>query len=155
MSRYSTRPIIPVEVRFSTKYLINEVTNCWEWTKATNNIGYGMFRFDSNGMRTAHRVSYELYNGPIPKGMIVCHTCDNPKCVNPDHLWLGTQLDNYLDMVSKGRNKALVKGSKMPLKTCIHCGVTRPANIIGKVHNDKCKNKLGSINTISTGMQSP
>ena len=140
MANYKGRPALPIEVRFNNKYIINEQTDCWEWQCATNNIGYGFFR-DGDKMRTAHRVSYELFKGPIPKGMVVCHKCDNPKCVNPDHLWLGTMQDNYNDMVSKGRVKHRPVGMKTPLKTCVHCGETRPANIIGRIHNDKCKHK--------------
>lgn len=139
---YRQRPSLPVEVRFNdNKYEVNEITGCWEWKRATNNIGYGMFRWATGIMRTAHRVSYELFKGPIPKGLVVCHTCDNPKCVNPDHLWLGTMKDNHTDMVNKGRYNGRPKGFKTPLKTCKHCGAVRPANIIGRIHDDKCKHK--------------
>lgn len=130
-----------VEQRFNKKYIINEQTNCWEWTAATNNIGYGMFRFNVNKMRTAHRVSYELFNGPIPPGLVVCHTCDNPKCVNPDHLWVGTMKDNWDDMNNKGRFVQGMLGKKHALGTCVHCGIVKPVNILAKSHNDKCKNK--------------
>ena len=135
------RPVLPVEIRFNTKYLINEHTDCWEWTAATNNIGYGMFRFDNYKMRTAHRVSYELHKGPIPQGKVVCHTCDNPKCVNPDHLWVGTLKDNAQDMVNKGRVARAMLGKKHQLATCEHCGITKPVNTLARNHNDKCKHK--------------
>ena len=139
---YRGRPSLPIEVRFhDNKYDINEITGCWEWKRATNNIGYGMFRIKQGLMRTAHRVSYELFNGPIPNGMVVCHTCDNPKCVNPDHLWAGTMLDNIRDMDSKGRRVSRPVGMKTPLKACKYCGEVRPANIIGRIHDDKCKHK--------------
>jgi hypothetical protein len=127
--------------RFNKKYVINEVTDCWDWTAALNNIGYGMFRFSSKGMRTAHRVSYELFNGPIPAGLAVCHTCDNPICVNPKHLWVGTLKDNAQDMVAKGRNGRGMLGRKHALGTCKHCGIVKPVNTLAKYHNDKCKNK--------------
>jgi hypothetical protein len=130
-----------VEERFNKKYLIDETTDCWEWQNATNNIGYGMFRWSTGKMRTAHRASYELYIGPIPANMLVCHKCDNPKCVNPEHLWVGTRKDNYDDMVSKGRHYTHPLGYKHAFKTCEHCGETRPTNMIGKYHNDKCKHK--------------
>ena len=130
-----------VEQRFNKKYVINEVTDCWDWTAALNNIGYGMFRWASNKMRTAHRASYELHNGPIPEGLVVCHTCDNPKCVNPKHLWTGTLKDNAQDMVAKGRNSRAMVGYKHKLGTCKHCGVVKPVNTLARNHNDKCKHK--------------
>jgi hypothetical protein len=130
-----------VEERFNKKYLINEDTDCWEWQNATNNIGYGMFRWSTGKMRTAHRASYELHKGPIPTGLSVCHSCDNPKCVNPDHLWVGTRKDNYDDMVSKGRRYVHPKGFKHALGTCKHCGIVKPVNLIARNHNDKCKHK--------------
>lgn len=130
-----------VEQRFNKKYLINEHTDCWEWTRSTNNVGYGMFRYRKGLMRTAHRVSYEMHKGPIPDGMIVCHTCDNPKCVNPDHLWLGTRRDNYNDMVAKGRSKTFVHGTKLKRDKCKHCDKEMPVNMLARYHNDKCKHK--------------
>lgn len=76
---------------------------CWEWTGALNGAGYGITRVKGTSYR-AHRYSYQIHVGPIPKGMLICHKCDNPKCVRPDHLFVGTPKDNSQDMVSKGRN---------------------------------------------------
>jgi HNH endonuclease len=129
------------EQRFNKKYVINELTDCWEWQHATNNIGYGMFRWASGKMRTAHRASYEIHKGPIPTGLSVCHTCDNPKCVNPEHLWAGTLKDNAQDMVAKGRCGMGMLGRKHALGTCEHCGIVKPVNTLAKHHNDKCKHK--------------
>lgn len=75
---------------------------CWEW-KASTFSGYGEFKILRRRLK-AHRVSYILhYERLIPEGMFVCHSCDNKKCVNPNHLWLGTNKDNQLDNVKKGR----------------------------------------------------
>lgn len=76
---------------------------CHLWTSAKDGSGYGSFLAFGKNVR-AHRLAWELVNGPIPKGMLVCHRCDVPLCVNVDHLWLGTNQDNMTDMVVKGRS---------------------------------------------------
>lgn len=75
---------------------------CWNWMGAINTDGYGTFNFYGENKR-AHRFSYELHRGPIPQGLFCCHHCDNRRCVNPAHLFLGTALDNIQDMHRKGR----------------------------------------------------
>lgn len=75
---------------------------CWQWKGIENSNGYGRFSY-KDSHRLAHRFSYELFFGPVPNGMNVCHRCDNRKCVNPEHLWLGSQSQNLSDAVSKGR----------------------------------------------------
>ena len=77
-------------------------TACHQWTAYTLN-GYGRFRVGAKMIRS-HRVSYEIHRGPIPDGLHVLHECDNPTCVNPDHLWLGTNQDNIDDKMAKGRH---------------------------------------------------
>lgn len=75
---------------------------CWEWNGSRRGMGYG--RISVNGKsRLTHRVSWELTNGPIPEGLDVLHHCDNPPCIRPDHLFLGTDADNAADKMAKGR----------------------------------------------------
>jgi len=89
--------------RFYALVSIPDPDGCWLWLGAgSGEMGYGMFSMYGKRLK-AHRVSYEFHVGQIPEGMLVCHTCDNPKCVRPDHLWLGTNADNMRDMVEKGR----------------------------------------------------
>lgn len=76
-------------------------SGCWEWERR-NPANYGLVWYDGKD-NLAHRAMYKRFFGPIPEGMFVCHSCDNPPCVNPEHLWLGTPLDNVLDKEHKGR----------------------------------------------------
>jgi len=139
MATRSRVSIERVKQRFNKKYVINEESGCWEWTASLNNIGYGMFRWAKGKMRTAHRVSYELFNGSIPENLIVCHTCDNRKCVNPAHLSVGSRKDKFDDMVAKGTARLGIAG--YPKKKCIHCGVEMSFNMLARYHNDNCKHK--------------
>lgn len=82
---------------------VDKAGECWTWTGGRTIDGYGNFRADGAGI-SAHRFSYQLHNGAIPEGLFICHQCDNPPCVRPDHLFLGTPLDNVRDMYGKGRN---------------------------------------------------
>lgn len=94
--------------RFLKKFEIENVERrcglgpCWLWNASCSTSGHGNFSY-SNKTIGSHRFSYILYTGPIPEGMQVLHKCDNPACVNPKHLFLGTQLDNVKDMINKGR----------------------------------------------------
>jgi hypothetical protein len=75
---------------------------CWEWQRSLFKLGYACAKVGGKTMK-AHRLSWEFYRGPIPDGMIICHHCDNRKCINPDHLFIGTTQDNVDDKMRKGR----------------------------------------------------
>jgi hypothetical protein len=87
---------------FWNKVDIGEINECWNWAWGTDGKGYGQCYINSKKY-IASRVSYFIKNGSFEKKLKVCHSCDNPKCVNPNHLWLGTSLDNTRDMINKNR----------------------------------------------------
>lgn len=103
-----TEPYPPIEwtveaiQRFWKKVRMGD--GCWEWQAAGRDGRYGVVRISEHFYPT-HRVSWEMHFGIIPPGMVVCHKCDNPPCVRPEHLFLGTRSDNALDMVAKGRGR--------------------------------------------------
>ncbi len=95
-----------LQERFEAKFSKGAPNECWEWAAHIDSAGYGGFRVGRR-MVGAHRIAWELANGPIPvgegsHGTCICHTCDNKSCVNPDHLFSGTHSDNMADMVAKG-----------------------------------------------------
>lgn len=98
----------PLAIRFWSK--VTKTEGCWLWTASKRTSGHGNFKVGRRAI-PAQRVAYELCVGPIPEGLFVCHKCDNPPCVNPEHLFLGTHADNMRDKVAKGRQSA-PKGEK-------------------------------------------
>ncbi|WP_405470627.1 HNH endonuclease signature motif containing protein [Morganella morganii] len=103
-----------LKAEISKKNFLNrykKVGECWEWTGTIGSYGYGMVGV--NGKRIpAHRYMYEIAKGEIPKGAVIMHSCDNPACINPDHLSVGTHTDNMRDMVNKGRHNHKVPRSE-------------------------------------------
>jgi hypothetical protein len=91
---------------------LRAANGCLEWQNAIHDTGYGVFAIGKKMFR-AHRYAWEITNGQIPVGLFVCHRCDNRKCVDPAHLFLGTQMDNMRDMSSKGRSGSVVRPEKL------------------------------------------
>lgn len=81
---------------------VKKTDTCWLWARALTGEGYGNIWVNKKVVHS-HRFSWELHNGPIPKGVLVLHRCDTPRCVRPDHLFLGSQMDNTHDCINKGR----------------------------------------------------
>ncbi len=109
--------------RWRTKVRFGGEDECWEWTASRDRDGYGRFQEPTpTGQRhiRAHRWSYLRWVGPIPEGLVVCHRCDNPPCVNPAHLFLGTPLENNADKVAKGRATP-VWGTPLSRSRQTHC----------------------------------
>jgi len=126
--------------RLYRKTLKNNTTECLEWTGSVSGSGYGQIKVFGK-MVGCHRLSYELHNGAIPIGFEVIHSCDNPICINPDHLSIGTHLENINDMIKKGRR---VQGKPNPSKG-INKSQSRQVCVLGKPYGSmkEAENTLG------------
>lgn len=115
-----------LEEKFNRHWMAEPNSGCWLWHSACDKDGYGLLRHNGKNRR-AHRVSYEIHVGPIAHGKFVCHKCDLPSCVNPEHLFLGTNSDNQKDASKKGRHahQRLSVANVLDIKESIARGATQ------------------------------
>ncbi len=126
--------------RFDKHIKLDPQTGCWEWIGARKKDGYG--RASVKGRHVyAHRRSWELMRGPIPAGLMICHHCDNPPCVNPSHLFLGTHLDNMRDAAVKGR---LVYPNELGQRG-VGCGESHPRHRLTQSQVDQILSSIKGI----------
>lgn len=95
---------LDIKTRLLRSILIDDSSQCWNWIRGKDKNGYGKIHYQCTHWR-AHRLMFHIYKAPLNKYEIICHSCDNPSCINPDHLFLGDPLINMQDKVKKGRLK--------------------------------------------------
>lgn len=137
--------------RFDRLFMPEPNTGCWLWTGRINQDGYGIFGDSGTG---AHRASFQLFKGEIPKGLLVCHHCDVRSCVNPDHLFLGTHRDNMDDMMRKriiSKKKVKVRINNRSSEDCNLTKLT--AEMVTEIRNLHSKGvtsrKIGEIFSVT------
>lgn len=123
------RTFPPAHERFWSK--VDKSGECWVWTGSTYVDGYGHFCDAARHIR-AHRWSWEQANGPIPSGASVLHTCDNPPCVRPDHLYLGNQTDNMRDAASRGRLSTSARKRAARKNRALRVALARASEVMGE-----------------------
>lgn len=147
--------IVDIEEQLRTQYIVDE-NGCWIWQGQLTD-GYGIihrWHKRSGYKHYAHTSSYQYHKGPIPDGLMVCHSCDVNNCINPDHLWLGTNQDNQLDSVAKGRARDQ-RGEKnsmfgKPGWLAGRTGEDHPA--YGRKHTDESRLKMSiSVKNSTSG----
>lgn len=139
---------VPYERRFFMQFVRSDnPSDCWTWVGAINSNGYGQLNGPLGNRIYAHRASYEMFIGPIPKGLFVLHHCDNRKCINPSHLFIGTLKDNTQDAISKGRFHLpsppthCRKGHLFTVDTIVYKSKGRHCRICRDIYNRNYRNK--------------
>lgn len=132
---------------FWSKVNIAAATECWLWGGSMKSNGYGRIKIHYRET-LAHRLAYELAHGDCPPNFCVCHSCDNPRCCNPSHLFLGTQADNMADMIAKGRSRTPVgtadtKGGKNGFAKLTLAQVIEIRSFQGKISHSDLAKKFG------------
>lgn len=137
---------------FWSRVVSTDHNSCWIWNGCTDRDGYGVLQFEKRQYR-AHRVSYQLLRSPVPDDLVVCHHCDNPSCVNPHHLFVGTVSDNNADRISKGRSARGEKSARAKLTEADVLEIRRmaAANCRTKEIADKFKVSYYIVSLISRG----
>ena len=143
-----------ITARFISKLRIDPETDCWNYTGSISGTGYGNFWIFGH-YESAHRIAYFLFKGYLPDDLFVCHHCDNKRCCNPDHLFLGTQKDNMIDSKNKGRrakgedngSSKLTNMQVVEIKELLQRNI--PHSLIAVIY----KVSLTSIYNISSGLR--
>jgi hypothetical protein len=131
---------------------VRKSTGCWIWTAQIHGFGYGYFHVGKRKM-PAHRFSWELHYGKIPEGLFVCHHCDVPECVNPDHLFLGTKKQNTHDAIRKGRLFHKISSQQVDEIRCSSLSCRKLSEIYGIGRSQISNIKRGASRKYIEGIQ--